>query len=1589
MVKRAITLLSILLIPAQVLYSEVFELNPGDKIQTAVDAATDGDTIILNPGSYTGTGNYNIAIKGKTLTITTPNPQSTSQYTIISAGGSSGSRIFKINQDEDSEDTNVTLEGLYLSDATIHAVICEGLDGTRPELTMRYCNVSNSGNSNMTGGIVVRNSGTVTLSGCAIENNETGRLAAGIYAENCEQLEVVKTVIRNNTCTTSGSIGGGIYIYNSTAYFDYCFIYGNSTIAQGGAVYIDNSGSSDLEIAFYNCVISGNSANSGGGIYSYDVANPQFINCIFYGNKNYGLVCKKSNSETLTAELKNSIIWANETGQIYSPLVDIDVSYCFVEDGYEDGRHIFTEDPDFKEVGEWNDDGDTWTDPFDSSNSAWRLNFTSPCIDSGDPNYLPLSPESKDIDGDDRFIGFTVDPGIDEYSDTDTGKVYNSTQDNWYGTIEEAMAMAYGGDELLLSPGLYNEYIILTSELNGITISGFKPYNDDFRQGTIIDGSGYNEPVIQLFEQSIGADTTITGLTIKGGIGLSDALPGGSAGGGIYCKYASPTISHCRIEENSADIGGGIAVIQASPRITGCIVINNTCEVNGSGIAVINNSSPQISNCAINENVSGVYGDVITGGLYFDETSYPEDNIIRNCLFRENQPHGLYYENIADLEINSTIFDKNTDPNFVVDLFATNDNITLNYCDFVNGWDGPGIENTDRTVTFNSDYKPEVSYHIDDFINSGDPEYEPGDDVVDIDGNQRKLHCRIDIGPYEIVDIVQYNRKNAVIYDNDIYCTIQEAIDEAEPDSYISLSKGIYKENVIIDKEGITLKGSAVSTPEDIEEIVIDGSYKTIPDLTDVSDPNDPNYQGAAITLAYGQASDTLLQFITLKGGWGSLDSNGKLNGGGISSQNNDNIRIENCVIKNSTADNGGGIYIKGSDMLLILENLIYGNSATENGGGINIVDCEESYIANCQITKNQSDTASAFYSSESKTSIDFCTIADNTATSEALILTENPLEDTAISNSIIYNNSPQDLKSSGNEYDIIAEYCCIPGYLNGKNNISDNPLFLDTENNNYQLSAYSPCVNAAYPAPEEYPYTETYEMYYYKNTLQDTGETRIAQAGEVGANAHYNPNYDMGAYEVLDLTETLDHDITPVALYYVIDTTEEFQGNFSTISDAINSASHFYYNIIELEPGLYDEQVRISVSGITIRSKMESKHLAMPLTIIKAEDDGDPAIILDSGQAWDVTLEGMTIVGGGGDKISSDPNSPTGGGGIYSIDNSGLNLKWCTIAHNTADLGGGIMLKYCDSINMEHCLINSNTASRRRGGGIYLENCFDIDMNYCTITSNTSSTGEDTDTDYTQTGGIYLEGTYSNVNIKNSIIWSNTPTNVNKLGQDDSDITYANCVIPDAEGTDIIETNPYFGNASIKEFHLRSPAGRYMTWYRQWTKDANTNVNKSPAIDAADGTSEELATELFPAGANTNIGVYGASPEASLSYKQDVTDFDIADINGDYIIDYIDLIALSENWLNVDCFTNIDRDNDCLVSMTDLIQIAANWQTADEFGQANINNDEAVDISDFAILTENWHSSETNNTADRNQDGIVDLTDLEIVVSQWLATQE
>lgn len=301
-------------------------LDPFPTIQQAVDIAVSGDVIILHPGIYTGTGNYNIDPEGLILTIQSLEPENPAfaRTTIIDPNGHGRAFIF-----HSGEDPNFLITGL---------TIRKGSASGPPFGSAVYC---------------VNSSPMITY------------------------------------CTFSdcfaGGLGGAIYFSNSLSYLQNC-LFGGNLADGGGALMID----SNSEITIQNCTFAGNSADFyGGAISCRSYGHVQIKDSIIWRNiLNYPAeeeqkyqqieVVDNSSISMLYSNLQGGIngIYTNSgTGEIlhYSYNTDNDPNFsAFSESmsGSEMDLHLMSR------YGRWDTVSGSWVNDF----------VTSPCIDNADPN---------------------------------------------------------------------------------------------------------------------------------------------------------------------------------------------------------------------------------------------------------------------------------------------------------------------------------------------------------------------------------------------------------------------------------------------------------------------------------------------------------------------------------------------------------------------------------------------------------------------------------------------------------------------------------------------------------------------------------------------------------------------------------------------------------------------------------------------------------------------------------------------------------------------------------------------------------------------------------------------------------------------------------------------------------------------------------------------------------------------------------------------------------------------------------------------------------------------------------------------------
>jgi hypothetical protein len=280
------------------------------------------------------------------------------------------------------------------------------------------------------------------------------------------------------------------------------------------------------------------------------------------------------------------------------------------------------------------------------------------------------------------------------------------------------------------------------------------------------------------------------------------------------------------------------------------------------------------------------------------------------------------------------------------------------------------------------------------------------------------------------------------------YNTIQEAINVSSSGTTITVSNGIYYENINFKGRRIILKSA--NGPEDT---IIDGAGA-----------------GAVVTFNSRESSDSVIDGFTIINGTGTSRYSDFTYGGGIDCYNSSSPTIKNCFIYNNSATGYGGGICCWRDSSPIIENCkIDNNSAiTYNGGGIFISGNRKSSpkIINCLITNNTAGTSGGGICYAGGDSlISNCTISGNEAEKGAGggIYGENESTATII-NSIVWDNTAG---HRDNEIGLLYEksaptvtFSNILGGYDGEGNIDEDPLFVNAAGGDYHLQLGSPCID-------------------------------------------------------------------------------------------------------------------------------------------------------------------------------------------------------------------------------------------------------------------------------------------------------------------------------------------------------------------------------------------------------------------------------------------------------------------------------------------------------------------------------------------------
>jgi parallel beta-helix repeat protein len=317
------------------------------EIQQGINASSDGDTVLVQQGTYVENINFN----GHNITL--------------------GSLFLPSN------DTFFVSRTIIDGDSAGSVVTCdhgEGLNAILAGFTLRNGYAANGGGINCS-------SSDPTIKFNIITDNIADSSGGGIYCDDSDPL-ITNNIISGNLVYNGA--GGGIYCGNNSDPDVFANIIGGNLATMGGGVYCLSSNPTINNNIIYENVASGTFMGDGGGI-CLSQAGPVFIN----NTLSLNLATNGGGMAILDASyplVLNTVIWGNTATNYPQVIVDdismTNVGFCDIQDSVWPGPGNISIDPLFKAPD--NDD-------FHLMSINCGDTLDSPCIDAGMPDFADSS----------------------------------------------------------------------------------------------------------------------------------------------------------------------------------------------------------------------------------------------------------------------------------------------------------------------------------------------------------------------------------------------------------------------------------------------------------------------------------------------------------------------------------------------------------------------------------------------------------------------------------------------------------------------------------------------------------------------------------------------------------------------------------------------------------------------------------------------------------------------------------------------------------------------------------------------------------------------------------------------------------------------------------------------------------------------------------------------------------------------------------------------------------------------------------------------------------------------------------------------
>jgi len=654
---------------------------PKKTIQAGIDAAMPGDTILIADSIYSGSGNYNVDLRGKKLTIR--GESGAADRCVIDP--QFAGRGFYLHSGETAEFTDLTIQhGLVVKDSPGYAagagIYCSG--GT---LTVRRCVLTENEarDYNGAGAAIHVRYGTLNMQDCTVQDNDSGGSNAGVYAHGAAAVIQACRFEGNRAETSFGGAALTGYTEPTPTLVQRCTFRGNMTARGAGAVHFwrlgviedclfeDNAGTCGaVEVdgtssMIRRCVFRGNYAYTGAGAISARALTLEnsviagnrdagwdgtvygspmsIVNCTIVGNDGAnGAAVNPGPNGAVT--LANCIVYGNQPAAFKGSVV---ATYCNVQGG-------------------WPGEGNIDADPRLAFEADAHLTAESPCIDRG-TNSPPGGLPATDLDGNPRVLppGGVADMGAYEFNPA-SPTIAVSGRDIAFSVPVGGQAPApqtaavrnAGGSTLRWRIEGDCPWLAVTprsgestGEIDPVTIrvdpAGL-PHGQHLCALRVEDPGAINSPipVSVILRMTATLDVPQAYPTIQAAIDaavdgdvvrLADGTYAGPGNWDVSFRGKALTVTSSAgtPETCVVDCGGthaGFAINRREPRAAtlAALTIRNAGTYRGVALLIGRGSDPTIVNCRIIENASG--------GAWIENYARPQ---FRRCLIASNSGSGV------------------------------------------------------------------------------------------------------------------------------------------------------------------------------------------------------------------------------------------------------------------------------------------------------------------------------------------------------------------------------------------------------------------------------------------------------------------------------------------------------------------------------------------------------------------------------------------------------------------------------------------------------------------------------------------------------------------------------------------------------------------------------------------------------------------------------------------------------------------------------------------------------------------------------------------------------------------------------------